>query len=266
MIMVSASTTESLLAPPTFVIAELARKAAWDGGYRLAQGSDGAWLKFASTTVPGEIRIAAESYNGPWALAVTHYPTAAALWQLLHQSMGTKPEPSHFIFSNEADLAHAVDRVWKLSHSLPPEPLKAFQAATAGFPTSTEAERLVVQRIGQDKLRDALLAYWNGRCPLTGITDECLLRASHIVPWAACADDAQRLDVHNGILLSALWDAAFDAGLVTFADNGEVQFSPRLSDAAKAKLVTNTTVSLTGMADQHLVNMAWHRSHIFVAS
>ena len=73
----------------------------------------------------------------------------------------------------------------------------------------TEAERLVIQRIGQDVFRDALMAYWGGRCPLTGITEPGLLRASHIVPWADCTD-AQRLDVHNGLLLSALWDAAFD--------------------------------------------------------
>ena len=31
--------------------------------------------------------------------------------------------------------------------------------------------------------------------------------------------DALRLDVHNGLLLSALWDAAFDAGLISFADD-----------------------------------------------
>jgi hypothetical protein len=43
------------------------------------------------------------------------------------------------------------------------------------------------------------------------------------VPWAEC-DDAQRLDVHNGLLLSALWDAAFDTG------------SPDLSDAARTRL------------------------------
>jgi predicted restriction endonuclease len=77
----------------------------------------------------------------------------------------------------------------------------------------------VVQRIGQDVFRDALMDYWGGRCQLTGITDAALLRALHIVPWAECSDE-QRLDVHNGLLLSALWDAAFDKGLVSFADNG----------------------------------------------
>jgi hypothetical protein len=36
--------------------------------------------------------------------------------------------------------------------------------------------------------------YWGGRCPLTGITEPALIRASHIVPWADCTDE-QRLDV-----------------------------------------------------------------------
>ena len=67
--------------------------------------------------------------------------------------------------------------------------------------------------------------YWGGRCPITGITEPALLRASHIVPWADC-DDAQRLDVHNGLLLSALWDAAFDTGLVSFADDGTASPAP----------------------------------------
>jgi predicted restriction endonuclease len=52
------------------------------------------------------------------------------------------------------------------------------------------------------------------------------LRASHIVPWADC-DDEQRLDIHNGLLLSALWDGAFDQGLVSFADDGAVLASPQ---------------------------------------
>jgi len=47
---------------------------------------------------------------------------------------------------------------------------------------------------------------------MTGITDPALLRASHIKLWAACASDAERLDVHNSLLLSSFWDAAFDRG------------------------------------------------------
>jgi putative restriction endonuclease len=39
---------------------------------------------------------------------------------------------------------------------------------------------------------------------------------------------SSRCELHNGLLLSALWDAAFDHGLVSFAD-GAVLASPQLS-------------------------------------
>ena len=104
--------------------------------------------------------------------------------------------------------------------SLPEAPLDTFRQKTRGLPRSTEAERLTVQRIGQDIFREALMQYWNGRCTLTGITEPELLRASHIRAWADCTSDEERLDVHNGLLLSALWDAAFDRHLVSFEDDG----------------------------------------------
>ena len=102
--------------------------------------------------------------------------------------------------------------------------------------------------------------YWQRRCPLTGITDPALLRASHIVPWAECESDAERLDVHNGLLLSALWDAAFDAGLVGFDGDGRVIASPRLTTAAIDALSPRLGATLRGLAEAHGVNLAWHRS------
>jgi predicted restriction endonuclease len=146
-----------------------------------------------------------------------------------------------------------------LGISLPDAPLHAFNVAARGLPRATEAERLVVQRVGQDVFRKALLAYWGGRCPMTGITDEPLLRASHIVPWAECDTDEHRLDVHNGLLLSALWDAAFDAGLISFADDGTVLASTRLAPTSAAALGLDLSNTLTGLTAAHRTNMAWHR-------
>jgi putative restriction endonuclease len=45
--------------------------------------------------------------------------------------------------------------------------------------------------------------YWGGRCPISGVDQPELLRASHIKPWADCSTDAERLDVFNGVLLAA---------------------------------------------------------------
>ena len=84
--------------------------------------------------------------------------------------------------------------------SLPDAPLQTFRVRAAGLPRTTEAERLVVQRIGQDIFRKSLLEYWKHLCPLTGFAEPALLRASHIVRWAECDDDARRLDVYNGLL------------------------------------------------------------------
>ena len=98
------------------------------------------------------------------------------------------------------------------------------------------------------------------QCPLTGISDQDLLRASHIIPWSQCQNDGTRLDVYNGLLLSALWDAAFDRGLVTFNATGQPQFSPRLSRAGQAELRWQEPIPLT---PKHQTHLAWHRQYVF---
>lgn len=155
-----------------------------------------------------------------------------------------------------------MPRIYQLAASLPDAPLRAFQTKVKDLPKTTEAERLVVQRVGQDIFRSSLIEYWQGRCPLTGIADTALLRASHIVPWKDCKSDAERLDVHNGLLLSALWDAAFDQGLVTFDDEGQPQFSPSLSDNARTELRWQDPIPLT---DKHRKRLIWHRINVYVA-
>ena len=87
-----------------------------------------------------------------------------------------------------------------------------------------------------------------------------LLRASHIVPWAECASDAERLDVRNGLLLSSLWDAAFDAGLVSFTNDGCALAAPSLDAAARAALAIDAVPKLT-FTDGHRLRLAWHRKH-----
>jgi hypothetical protein len=244
--------------PPGFVVRTEAQKAAWDNGYRLERGVDGGWLHYASTTAPGSIWIAGGSEHGPWLLSLDHSGVAAEI-TALPTLTAFGPGLATFTLATLTELHAALDRVYKLAMSLPAAPLDRFKAKTADLPRTTEAERMVIQRIGQDVFRDALMDYWGGRCPLTGITEPALLRASHIVPWADCTD-AQRLDVHNGLLLSALWDAAFDRGLISFADDGTVLASTQLSDTARKALGVATAPPLTGLRDAHRANLALHRS------
>ncbi len=80
------------------------------------------------------------------------------------------------------------------------------------------------------------------------------------MPWAECETDELRLDVHNGLLLSALWDAAFDCGLITFANDGTALRSPNLSDTAAEALHLNIVSQLAPLTHLHRQNLAHHRT------
>jgi hypothetical protein len=243
-----------LEAPQSFIVREECEKAASQNGFRRPLGEEDGWRTFASTTAHGAIYLAAEGAHGPWFLATDHAGVVAELdWPI-----ATMPGPglSRYAFNTLGELYAALDRTYALAVSLPDAPLREFESRVAGLPRTTEAERLVVQRIGQDIFRARLMDYWRGCCPLTGITDPALLRASHTIPWADCESDAERLDVHNGLLLSALWDAAFDRALVTFDDEGRPKFSPSLSEKARAELRWNAPISLT---DDHRRRLSRHR-------
>ncbi len=93
---------------------------------------------------------------------------------------------------------------------------------------ATEVMREVRQRRGQSFFRSAVLAAYQHKCCITGITNLELLRASHIVPWAV--EPSLRLDPHNGLCLNALHDAAFDSGLISLTDRLELLVSKHLRD------------------------------------
>ena len=244
--------------PQSFVIREECEKATWQHGFRRKLGEADGWAGFGSTTAPGTIHLAAASAQGPWFLALDH----AGVIEELDLPAAAMPGPglARYAFETLGQLYGVLPRIYQLAASLPDAPLREFRAKIKDLPKTTEAEQLVVQRIGQDIFRLGLIDYWRGRCPLTGITDTALLRASHIVPWKDCTSDADRLDVYNGLLLSALWDAAFDRGLVTFDGEGRPQFSPALSEAGRVELRWQNPIPLT---DKHRRRLAWHRASVF---
>jgi hypothetical protein len=84
----------------------------------------------------------------------------------------------------------------------------------------TQRIQLAKARVGQGLFRKRVILL-DGACRVTGVTDQRLLIASHIKPWRA-ANNAERLNGHNGILLSPHIDALFDEHLITFEDDGRM--------------------------------------------
>jgi putative restriction endonuclease len=149
------------------------------------------------------------------------------------------------------------------ARTLPNRVADAFRQMTAEMPRSTEAERTVVQRVGQSVFRSALLEYWQGGCCVTGLAVPELLRASHIKPWASCASDDERLDVYNGLLLAPHVDALFDGGWISFRDDGRVLISDSLRTDARMFLAVSERWCTKPLRERHCQFLTYHRMHCF---
>lgn len=98
--------------------------------------------------------------------------------------------------------------------------------------SETTRKALVNARIGQGGYRLRMLKLWNGCCAVTGLNIKTALVASHAKAWKDSEND-ERLDEHNGLLLSATLDRLFDSGLISFSDTGDMLVKDLVSLDAK---------------------------------
>ncbi len=108
-----------------------------------------------------------------------------------------------------------------------------------------EKERLVKTRVNQSIFRTVVLATYNNSCCITGINNQELLIASHIVPWSK--DEKNRLNPMNGLCLNALHDKAFDSGLITIAaDDYTIKVSSKLKKKNVPESIEQNFLKLEG--------------------
>ena len=96
-------------------------------------------------------------------------------------------------------------------------------------------------REGAQKYRRQVIEHMP-QCPFTKISDERLLIASHIKPYAVCIGEnnqKEASDYLNGLALSPTYDKLFDQGYITFTDNGELICGTQLSPYTWEKLKIN---------------------------
>ncbi len=171
-------------------------------------------------------------------------------------------------YEREVTLA---DRI--VAHETDPRTISS--KLIAHFDISKEGEdkaSLTKQRKGQDYFRRMILANYGGRCALTGIDIPQLLMASHIIPWADKTHKKDRLNPCNGICLSALYDKAFDKGLITVSpDNYTVQLSSALREYESQDyfdkhfgIIEGLSISLPKEYKPNRDFLAYHKDNVFM--
>lgn len=120
---------------------------------------------------------------------------------------------------------------------------------------------MVPVRLTQRNYRKKLLKIHN-QCQLCNIQNKRLLIASHIIPWRI-ANDYEKDDVHNGLLLCANHDRLFDTGLISFNDNGNIMISKDLKEGEYKELNISSANKIK-LTEKNKYYLKYHRNHIFL--
>lgn len=136
--------------------------------------------------------------------------------------------------------------------------------------TGETREAVVKVRIKQEAFRSMILNNYNTTCAVTGINEPRLLIASHIIPWSTREDT--RLDPENGVCLSALYDKAFDRGLITIRpDDYTIKLSKELKDRLARAIydehfgkVENRRIILPEEHKPNVNFLQYHEENVFV--
>lgn len=107
-----------------------------------------------------------------------------------------------------------------------------------------EREAIVKIRVNQSFFRRAVLAAYNFKCCITGLSIPEMLNASHIVPWSK--DKNNQVNPRNGLCLNVFHDRAFDRGLLTITPDFMVKVSPVLKKNKKDKFANEFLVEFDG--------------------
>lgn len=242
----------------------LIEKTGNDNGFEHVVASDVSGVTLASARHANRALVGLEGSS----YRVRFKTGSPSLLPELQRSFPAMQVADTFRVGTEADLAALLRRAASLSRALPNQAVNDYQQEVAKelaeLPAGivgTEVERMVRQRVGQDIYRKSLLAFWDGRCAVTGIALPELLRASHAKPWKV-ASDTERLDVYNGLLLAVHLDALFDAGLLWFDVYGNGHLSNHIDSFTADQLHLVHPLKLRFVSAQHQPYLQYHRNEV----
>jgi len=127
---------------------------------------------------------------------------------------------------------------------------------------SIETKILSRARKGQGKYREELLNQCP-YCPITMVSDERMLIASHIKPWAK-SNDIEKIDPFNGFMFTPTFDYLFDRGFLSFTEDKKTKLSPFLSNMTYSKLgISDNKIIYSLPIEGREEYLKYHREDIF---
>jgi len=127
---------------------------------------------------------------------------------------------------------------------------------------TVETKVLSRARKGQGKYRDDLLNSCP-YCPITMVSDERILIASHIKPWSH-SNEREKIDPYNGFMFTPTFDYLFDRGYLSFTEDKQTKLSPFLSKMTYSKLGISDNKTFHHLPINGRENyLEYHRTEIF---
>lgn len=174
--------------------------------------------------------------------------------------------PLQTIAPGEALYPIALEMLQEAQARHQADPDEAEATAEARIRTSfayadTARVQVALARVGQGTFRAAVRAR-GPVCRVTGIKDPACLVASHIKPWAACAD-GEHLESANGLMLAPHVDHLFDTGRISFTDDGQLLVAETLDRSILQAWHLDAAANVGPFDADQARYLAYHRLYVF---
>jgi len=173
---------------------------------------------------------------------------------------------NHKISLSNTGVKINISHKYSIPISLAIEPLILSTEGTNDYAIENSKREIQVS-IKQSTFRKKILKNFEHKCCLTGVTENDLLVASHIIPWATKIDT--RLSPHNGLCLSTLYDSLFDKGYFSLDEKYQVIITPKLDELSLQTQnwlneISGKMISLPLNYAISTVALKFHREKVFI--
>lgn len=169
--------------------------------------------------------------------------------------------PSHLsqIIETEWEQESTISVVFT-ALDLPGSPKIGDEVVDSSSAKGWDVLRTTKVRLGHAKFKEKLTNYWGNKCAVLGLENPAggkFLIASHIIPWSI-ANENDKVQQFNGLLLSPHLDRLFDAGYISFDDHGKLLYNPEYSELLEQMAIPSDS-KLRKLDKKHIPFLRKHR-------